>query len=317
MNLCFDKPVNFNFPYHSKCLKMRPVLFILTFCVLVLSCKSQQQASLPINKNSNTLLWEVSGKGLTQRSYLFGTFHLMCRGDIVFSEALKTAVLNSKLLYMELDMDDPAVMMGGLAMLQMKDGKKIRDLYSEAEYKKISSFFKDSLGTPIDFLESVKPYFLIALMYPKLLPCKTVSGVEEELLKLAKTQKKEVRGLETMAFQSAVFDSIPYQQQAKELLKSIDSMGAYRHYFDTMVQVYKNQQLSRMQQLFNNDAFGLEDYQDILLDKRNANWVVQLKTIMKQQPVFVAVGAGHLVGDKGLIALLKKEGYTVKPVKND
>ena len=61
---------------------------------------------------------------------------------------------------------------------------------------------------------------------------------------------------------------------------------------------------------------GLEEHQDILLDNRNKNWVGQLKDIMKTSSVFVAVGAGHLVSKAGLIALLRKEGYTVKPLLN-
>jgi uncharacterized protein YbaP (TraB family) len=60
----------------------------------------------------------------------------------------------------------------------------------------------------------------------------------------------------------------------------------------------------------------MQEHEDILLYNRNMNWVKQLKTIMKAESVFVAVGAGHLVGTKGLIALLKKEGYKVRPLIN-
>lgn len=290
---------------------------LLATLSLFFSCQAQQkQVSLPVNKDNNSLLWEISGKGLKQHSYLFGTFHLMCRGDIQFSNNLKTAIANATEMYMELDMDDPAVMLGGMMMMNMKDGKKLKDLYTPAEYEKLSSFFKDSLHMPINFLETVKPYFLVAMMYPKMMPCKSVSGVEEELMKLAKQNKKNIKGLETLEFQAAVFDTIPYEQQAKELLKSIDSLSAYTVYFDSMVQVYKNQQLDKMETLVNDKEFGMEEYQDILLDTRNKNWVNQLKTLMKNESVFVAVGAGHLVGAKGLIALLKKEGYTLKPVLN-
>jgi uncharacterized protein len=296
---------------------MRSTINLLTTLFFLFSCQAQQkQVSLPVNKDNNSLLWEISGKGLKQHSYLFGTFHLMCRGDIQFSNNLKTAIANATEMYMELDMDDPAVMLGGMMMMNMKDGKKLKDLYTPAEYEKLSSFFKDSLHMPINFLETVKPYFLVAMMYPKMMPCKSVSGVEEELMKLAKQNKKNIKGLETLEFQAAVFDTIPYEQQAKELLKSIDSLPAYTVYFNSMVQVYKNQQLDKMETLFNDKEFGMEEYQDILLDNRNKNWVNQLKTLMKNESVFVAVGAGHLVGENGLIALLKKEGYRLKPVLN-
>ncbi len=295
---------------------MRYSLFLILVLLVKLCMAQPKQQKLVRNADNNSLLWEVSGNGLKEKSYLFGTFHLLCKGDILISEQLKKAMDNSDAVYMELDMDDPSVVMGGLMMLNMKGGKKLPDLYTEEEYKKVSSYFKDSLHMPISFLESTKPYFLVAMLYPKMMPCKTVSGVEEELMKLAKREKKTINGLETMQFQASVFDSIPYEQQAKELLKGIDSMASYAKYFDTMVQVYKSQQLQKIESLFNKSEFGMEEHQDILLDNRNKNWVGQLKKIMDQQPVFVAVGAGHLVGKNGLIALLKKQGYKVTPLIN-
>lgn len=292
--------------------------FLLIFVAFAFfSCHAQtKKTNLVVNKDNNSLLWEISGNGLSRPSYIFGTFHLMCKSDIHFSEQLKAALSNAHEMYMELDMDDPGMMLSGMMMVNMKGGKKLKDLYTEAEYEKLNIFFKDSLQMPLSFLQTMKPYFLVAMMYPKMMPCKTVSGVEEELVKLVKQQKKEIQGLETIEFQAAVFDSIPYEQQAKELLKSIDSMPTYKLYFDSMVQVYKNQQLDKMETLFNDNEFGMEEYQDILLDNRNKNWAEKLKTIMKKESVFVAVGAGHLPGEKGLLALLKKEGFKVRPLLN-
>ena len=280
-------------------------------------CSAQTgSANLKTNANDNTLLWEVSGKGLSAPSYLFGTFHLLCKEDIRFSNSLKQAVNNATSVYLEMDMDDPATLFGALMLMNMKGNKKLKDLYSDDEYKRVIDYFKDSLQTPIYLFQSMKPYFLVAMLYPKMMPCKTVSGVDDEIMKLAKENKKEIKGLETMAFQASIFDSIPYEAQAKELLKAIDSMDKSRVYFDSMIVAYKNQRMNEIEVLLNNDEFGMEDNQDILLDNRNKNWVEQLKIIMKKEPVFTAVGAGHLPGKTGLIALLRKEGYTVRPLEN-
>jgi uncharacterized protein YbaP (TraB family) len=72
-----------------------------------------------------------------------------------------------------------------------------------------------------------------------------------------------------------------------------------------------------MEAMFNKPEFGLNEGMEILLDKRNINWVNQLKHILPGQNIFMAVGAGHLVGKKGLIELLKKEGYTMRPIENN
>ncbi len=293
-------------------------LFHLAILVLVMgSCNGQAgTGKLKTNEDDNTLLWEISGNGLSSPSYLFGTFHMLCKKDISFSNNLKQAVKNANEIYLEMDMDDPATLFGGLMLMNMKQGKRLKDLYTPEDYKRVEAFFKDSLQTPLTLFQTMKPYFLVALLYPKMMPCRSVSGIEEELMKLAKENKKEIRGLETMAFQASIFDSIPYEKQAAELLKTIDSMAMSRQYFDSMLIAYKNQRLNDIEMLFSKNEFGMEEDQDILLDNRNKNWVGQLKDIMKKGSVFTAVGAGHLVGKMGLIALLRKEGYIVRPLEN-
>lgn len=290
----------------------------LSIFVLVLtSCNAQPDArKLKTNKDGNTLLWEVSGNGLTSPSYIFGTFHLLCKNDIHFSQPLQQAVQQVNEVYLEMDLDDPATMLSALSLMNMNDGRQLKDLYSPADYKRLNDFFKDSLHASLSRFQSMKPAFLESVLYPKLIPCKTISGVEEELMVLAKKNKKEIQGLETMAFQASVFDSIPYTEQAKELLKTIDSLDSYKHFFDTMIVVYQSQRLDEIEKLFSKTEFGMNDNQDILLNKRNKNWVGQLNTIMKKEAVFVAVGAGHLVGEQGLIGLLRKEGYMLRPIEN-
>lgn len=292
---------------------------VLIFGVSILtSCQAQDPKPIELAKqpNEQTLLWQVTGKDVKKATYLFGTFHLMCKQDVQFSEPLKKALAASDEIYLEMDMDDPATTLGGLFMMNMKDDKALKDLYSEAEYARLETFFKDSLRTPLAMFKRTKPMFLIAMLYPKFMPCKQVSGMEEGLMKLAKQHQKEIKGLETIQFQSSVFDSIPYEVQAKELLKSIDSLPTYRRYFDTMVTVYKQQRLDELAKQMNDPEFGMAEQQDVLLDRRNRNWVDQLNVLMKEKSLFVGVGAGHLPGEQGLIQLLRKAGYNVEPLEN-
>jgi uncharacterized protein YbaP (TraB family) len=295
---------------------MKYGIVILLVSFGIAGCHAQKETTFVKQQNANTLLWEISGNGLVKPSFLFGTFHLLCPGDIQFSEPLQKAVKQSDEIYMELDMDDPSTLMEGMLYMNMKDGKTLADLYTPEEYKKLQIYFTDSLKAPLMLLERAKPYFLVALLYPKMMNCPTPAGVEEELLKVAKQDKKEIKGLETMQFQASVFDSIPYEWQAKELLKNIDSFAFYKQEFADMVRLYKNQQLDSMQTMVGASEFGSDKYEDLLLNDRNKKWVGKLKNIMKTESVFIAVGAGHLTGDKGLIRLLQKEGYKVDPLFN-
>jgi uncharacterized protein len=271
---------------------------------------------LKTNENGNTLLWEISGNRLKKPSYVFGTFHLMCKVDITESNALKFALQDCKTLYLELDLDDPKTLMGGMSLLNMKKGKKLKDLFTYTEFVRINNFYKDSLNIAIDKMPTVKPMFLMSMMFPKMLPCKLSSGVEEGLMKLAKQNKQPIEGLESIEFQASVFDSISYEAQAKELLKTIDSFEISKKELDGLISIYKNQQLDKIQNSFSKSEFGVQGNEDILLTNRNINWVGQLKKIMKTNNIFVAVGAAHLVGKQGLIALLKKAGYKLRPIKN-
>lgn len=295
---------------------MKQLIFYSILMIPFLGCKAQPNPSFTVQKDNNTLLWEVSGNGLSKPSFLFGTFHLLCKQDIHFSDQLKKAVNFSDEIYMELDMDDPSTMLSAMLYMNMRNDTTLADLYTPAEYERLKNYFSDTLKMPLALLQKAKPYFLVALLYPRMMNCSSPAGVEEELMKLAKEDKKEIQGLETMQFQASVFDSIPYQWQAKELLKNIDSFSVNKKEFDTMLDFYKNQNLDSIKAMLGKSEFSSDKYDDLLLNNRNKKWVQKLDTIMKKESVFVAVGAGHLVGEQGLISLLQKQGYMVKPLEN-
>jgi uncharacterized protein YbaP (TraB family) len=280
------------------------------------SCQAQPAPKLNTNKSGNTLLWEISGNGLKKPSYLFGTFHLMCIEDIHFSQNLQSALAYSSEVYFEMDLDDPSNTLGALMFMNMKDGKTLKDLYTPEEFSRLEKFFSDSLRTSLKTFQKMKPTMLTAFLYPKMLPCKKLSGVEQELVKSAAKEKKEIRGFETIAMQAAVFDSIPYELQAKTLMNTIDSINYYKVFFDSLVAVYKSQKIREIEAMFNDPKFGAQDGMELLLDKRNLDWVNQLKGILPKQNIFMAVGAGHLIGNKGLIELLRKEGFTLRAIEN-
>ena len=73
--------------------------------------------------------------------------------------------------------------------MKMKNGQSLKDLYTEAEYNRITHYFLDSLEMPITLFAQIKPVFLTSLLYPKMMPCKTVDGIEQELMILAKQKK--------------------------------------------------------------------------------------------------------------------------------
>ncbi|GAB4183874.1 MAG: hypothetical protein OHK0057_29070 [Thermoflexibacter sp.] len=265
---------------------------------------------------SPSLLWEISGKDLKQPSYLFGTFHVLCPQDLMLTEAIKSKVKASQQLVLELDMDDPNLMTEMQKSMVMSNGKTLKEYLNEKDYAVIEQFFKDSLGLPLDQLATFKPFMLSSMLYTKYLGCQTASW-EMTFVQLAKAQNAEVLGLETIADQMKAIDFLPYPMQAKSLLESITEYEKYRKELREMLYFYKNQDVEKMYAVsidyFSKEMQGMEK---VMLEDRNRNWIPKIEKMCKEKPTFFAVGAGHLGGETGIISLLRKQGYTVKPIEN-
>lgn len=273
------------------------------------------------SKPLKTLLWKVSGNGLEKPSYLFGTIHILCKEDAFLGDKMVEAIGSADKVYLELDMDNLFEMMGVMTKMKMRNDTTLADLVTKEEYKQIKEYFeKHNSMLPFSMVETYKPMIASSmLMEANFSSCEGQVAMEQLIMDEAKKKGKTISGLETMAFQMSIFDSIPYKVQAQELLKSItagdkDSEGDKE--FKEMMRAYKEQDLDKLGTLISGEDAGMMQYQDLLLNNRNRNWVEKLKTIMPEHAVVVAVGAGHLPGDKGVINLLRKAGYTVTPVEN-
>lgn len=272
------------------------------------------------NKTPHTLLWKISGNGLEKPSYLFGTIHMICKEDAFLGSKLVEAIEKSDKVYLELDMDNLSEIMGIISKMKMNNDTTLADLVTPEEYQKIKDYFteKNSL-LPFSMVETYKPMVASSLLMESSIACDESVAMEQLIMDEAKSKGKSVDGLETMAFQVGLFDSIPYKIQARELLKSIaagDNESGGDKELKELMQAYKEQDLEKLGQMISTSDDALMQYQDILLNNRNRDWVAKLKIIMPAKSVVVAVGAGHLPGEKGVISLLRKAGYTVTPVEN-
>ena len=101
------------------------------------------------------------------------------------------------------------------------------------------------------------------------------------------------------------------------LVKAIKSVNKGDSEFRTMIDMYKNQDIESMAQSIKSDESGsdLSYFENILLTKRNISWIPLIAKMSALKPTLYAVGAGHLGGEKGVINLLRKEGFTVRPLK--
>jgi uncharacterized protein YbaP (TraB family) len=274
--------------------------------------------SLVFSQTPHTLLWRISGKQIKHPSYLFGTMHVLCASDATLSDSLKAAIKNCDELYFEINLGDMMGMLNSLKFMRMNDNKTLADLLKPEEYARVKDYFSKHVSMlPFGMLERFKPMLISGIIEEQGLDCETTDGMELTIMKEAKPYNKPVNGLETAEFQAGLFDSIPYTEQAKELVNYIDSPEQNKAQTRQLVELYNQQNLDGIDSLSQNDDGGVESgHMDLLLYGRNRKWSKILDGLLGQKSLLIAVGAAHLPGKSGVIALLRKEGYTVEPVIN-
>ena len=286
---------------------MKKSILLIGLTLLTFFCNAQ-------TPKENSLLWEITAPGQSRPSYLFGTIHLICPADFSLSDSLKIAVTKTEQVALEIDMDDPAMMATMMKTMNMKDGNELKKLVSETEYSKIAQFYKDSVGIGLTMFEKAKPFVLMGPLFNSVLACQPQS-YEMSLVELAGKQKSEVIGLETLEEQMAIFDTIPYKDQMKMIVMMIDSLPQARKEFKDLIALYKKQDVNELYQMTRKSSFGMEGNDEVMLFNRNKKWIPRIRKMMTEKPTFFAVGAAHLGGDKGVIALLRKEGYKVRAIQ--
>lgn len=268
-------------------------------------------------KCENSLLWEISGNGLEKPSYIFGTIHMIPTKDYFFEDIWTEKFNQCETLTLEVDMDFGIVaQLSLIKKVMLPDNQTLSDFMSASDYAKYQSFMLDSLNfssSEFETYSKMKPFFVYSLILTKLVG-KDIQMYEMNFTDMAKKNKMDVIGLETIEFQLALVDSIPIEEQIKMFVFNENTTKAEMiSEYNKMIEMYKKQDISSLNDV-SSESEDIAQFEDELLKDRNLRWIVDIKTIIKHQPTFIAVGAAHLSGDYGILKLLKDEGYTVNPV---
>lgn len=260
------------------------------------------------------LLWEVSGNGLNETSYIFGTLHVICPDEFVVFPGVEDALKNSERVVLELDISDPQVMIGMQMGMVMENNMELSDVLNEDEYAIVANFFADSLGMNISMFSKVQPFFLISMAIPHMIQCNPVS-YENYFIQMADTFQIDLAGLETLREQLNVFDALTYRQQAEMLLETFTEYGSKREEFKEMLIYYLSSDLQSLEKLFDDLDNRFDEFTHRLIKERNERWIGRLDSLMNEKSSFIAVGAGHLPGENGILNLLRAQGYTIERIE--
>ena len=292
---------------------MKKLLFVL---FLLLSC-TQVNAQL---------LWKVSGNGCYETSYLFGTLHLETAEFIDIVPGLAEAIENVDVIFGELEGDNLTSMN---AMLQMmKDATAPADstidkLLSPKDYVMVDAVVKKYMfGFGLKELGVLKPAVLTAQLdvmqmqklYPKSLDPNNL--IDVAIQKRGKQLGKRIDGLEGIEDQTSALFGAPLNEQAEDLVDFCRKDGKYSESSKQLHDAYRAQDLVAIEKIVFDPEMGIDDANmDRLSYERNRKWMDKITQTIPVQRVLVAVGAAHLVGEQGLIELLRSRGYTVEPVR--
>ena len=266
-------------------------------------------------ERTSSLLWEISGKKVKSPSYIFGTMHLIPKEQFLFPESLQDKVKNADLLVMEIS--GLSEQMKGMQLMMLEEGN-LFDFFTEEQADSIFTYSEENLGYTEEQLKTMfgkmKPFVLIQLMTKNSFG-ESPASYEMSLEKIAKENETSVEGLETIEEQMALFDNIPMEEQVEMVMSSLRNADSSAVETQKLIDAYLNQDIDSLHRYMKQSDSEMSGFEDDFLNKRNKNWIPLIKQYIKKNKTFIAVGAGHLGGEKGVIELLRQEGYTLTPIE--
>lgn len=274
----------------------------LTFFIGIVSAISAQ-----------SLLWKVTGKDIASPSYLYGTFHIQDDRVFSFDSTVWKAYNSCEAFAGELLFDDIDMKAVRQSMMLPK-GQTISDMLSKEDFAILDSICKAKLGASAIFLNTMKPFFLVTSIQQMDFNHDQEEALDMFFQKQAQQQGKSCYGLEKYIDQINALDAIPLKDQVNMMVQFLhDTSEVAADENDKLIQTYLAFELDSLVEMTQDTSLPPQ-FGNILVDKRNVTMAKGFQKIAKKERLFCAVGAAHLGGKKGIIALLRKKGYTVEPV---
>lgn len=262
-------------------------------------------------------MW-LAHKGDT-RIWLFGSVHLLPPGIEWRSEILESALQNADAVYFEaiVDLEDPgADAREAMGKYLVPSGSRLLDLLTPEERELVAWAAKE-VGAPLSGLNIFRPWVAAEVLTTFLAARQGfdfAAGVDVTLQ--GEVSRNKLRAFETLADQFAFFDEIPDDQQIAYLLSTAKGIQTTP---DALKAIVANWAAGKPEEIAENVADDLGtggSMDDILLHRRNARWLEELKTLLGEPgDTLVVVGTAHLAGDGSLLDLLEAEGLTIERVQ--
>lgn len=270
-----------------------------------------------VNAQYHSLCWRISGGGLAQPSYIYGTMHVSDKRVFDFSDKSQKAFESSRAFAMELD-PEKALSLNIISSLMMTDGSTISKLIPDSDYHFLDSILTSKAGFSMALFDHMEPIIVSTMLeeYAMGMTITDTTNVYDEMdlyfYKRAKKAKKKLIGIESVDEQIGALHSLSYKEQAELLTQSIaDMKNPGDNSGKDLLKYYIDQNLDSLLAMSDEHQMPPKFYKALVTD-RNAKMAQRIDGFIKKQSTFIAIGALHLPGSEGVIALLRKKGYTVE-----
>jgi uncharacterized protein YbaP (TraB family) len=260
-----------------------------------------------------TAVWSV--KGAHNTVYLAGSVHALPREHAEFSPQLERAYAASKVIVMEVDLDD----LDPLEAVQfvtsngtLPAGQDLQSVVGAERYATVSKLAA-SLDLPDLVLARLEPW-AAAMVLTQFALVKSgfdpQLGIDMQLSERAKTDGKRIDGLETVVDQLSIFDSRSLDEQSKFLVDSANDVPKMHDDLGRLVAAWRSGDMRGLEKEFEKERAQAPGLYDELLGKRNRKWLPQIEALLDDdQDYLVVVGTLHFVGRDGLLELLPRAGH--------
>ena len=271
---------------------------------------------------SAQILYKVECDGLVEPSYLFGTHHLAPLSTIDNVKGTREAFESAKAVVGEMDMtgDQMSLAMRLQPFMIAPSDSTLSKVIAPEDFARISEEFQTIAGMPLAVFEGMRPMVpgtMVALVMvqndmPEFNP-------EEQLdswfQKEGASKGKKIIALETPEQQGEIlYCTQSIAKQAKDLVETLDNPEKGVESARKLNKAYAEQDVDGLYSMTKSEDSD-PVFMEAILEKRNAHWMTKLPDIFGEQASFVAVGALHLVGDNGLVNMLRSAGYKVTPIE--
>lgn len=259
--------------------------------------------------DAQSLLWKISGPAVASPSYLYGTIHLTDPRVFEWHDTVYRQLGMCRAFASELDLSMEN-MMKAAGMMLLPEGQTLHDRFSVEEYTMVREAVKSCSGLDLALFDKVKPAALIALCFNGKHATDMEATVDELLYRKAKADGLATYGIETVEEQIGVLDKIP-DSYVVAYFRNLDKQNTE---LEKLIRSYRQADLDSLWLLVQDEESGAL-LTDEMIRMRNYRMSERIIPMINKESTFIAVGTGHLPGDEGLIALLRKAGYIVEPVK--